>query len=151
VEPAQIDPQAEDAFNLTSRPASTKKIWLDFKGGVYTNTAWNALKNLSVINIQPYNKDGDNTTFSAAELSDIVAIWRAVAEDFAPWDVDVTTIQPANLAGNTMRVSIGGDNSWYGAGGGVAYVGVFGRPDTYYQPAFVFPGNLGPNYPKYVW
>eukprot|EP00775_Hariotina_reticulata_P009441 gene9441-9606_t len=146
-----LDPLASSAFNLASRPGSTKKIWLDFIGGSYVGTAWNVAKNITQIDIPSYDKDGDTTTFNSAERSDIVAIWRAVAEDFAPWDVDVTTIRPANLAGNTMRVSIGGNNSWYGAAGGVAYVGVFGRSDTYYQPAFVFPKNLGPDYPRYIW
>lgn len=27
-------------------------------------------------------------------------------------------------------------------------IGVFGNQDLYYQPAFVFPKNLGPNHPK---
>lgn len=29
--------------------------------------------------------------------------------------------------------------------------GVYGRSDLWYQPAFVFPQNLGPNYAKYIW
>jgi hypothetical protein len=41
--------------------------------------------------------------------------------------------------------------SGYGSAGGVAYVGVWGRSDHYYQPAFVFPGKLGNGYAKYVW
>jgi hypothetical protein len=45
-----------------------------------------------------------------------VAVWRAVAEDFAPFDVDVTTQQPPD--GYNMRfvshACIGGDGSWYG-------------------------------------
>jgi hypothetical protein len=146
----QIDPDAANAFNLASRPTATKKIWLDFIGGNITGTAWNAAKNLSTIFIPPYDKDGNPSSYSTVEMSDIVAVWRAVAEDFAPWNVDVTTIKPASLSGS-MRVSIGGNGSWYGSAGGVAYVGVFGRTDTYYQPAFVFPVNLGPNHPKYVW
>lgn len=35
--------------------------------------------------------------------------------------------------------------------GGVAYVGVFGRTDQTYQPAFIFSKNLGPDYAKYLW
>ena len=50
-----------------------------------------------------------------------------------------------------MRACIGGAYSdWFGSpSGGVAYVGVYGN--TYYQPAFIFPDNLGPRYAKYVW
>jgi hypothetical protein len=80
-----------------------------------------------------------------------------VAEDFAAWDVDVTTEETDDL-GNPLvltnigaRAVIGGKSSdWFGSGaGGVAYVNSFGR--AYYEPAFVFPGDLGNGYPKYVW
>jgi hypothetical protein len=30
-------------------------------------------------------------------------------------------------------------------------VGVFGNSNHYYQPAFVFPAQLGSGYAKYVW
>lgn len=40
--PADPDPAAANAFNLASRPAATKKIWLDFLGGVVSGTAWNS-------------------------------------------------------------------------------------------------------------
>jgi hypothetical protein len=33
----------------------------------------------------------------------------------------------------------------------VAYVGVFGRYNNFYQPAFIFPKQLGPDYAKYIW
>ncbi len=36
-----------------------------------------------------YDRDGNAATFSADERADIVAIWRAVAEDYAAFDVDV--------------------------------------------------------------
>jgi hypothetical protein len=47
-----------------------------------------------------------------------VAIWRAVSEDWAPLDVDVTTIQPpAGFdARFVSRVCIGGNGAWYGTG-----------------------------------
>jgi hypothetical protein len=55
-------------------------------------------------------QDNSPTTWSASELSDILAIWRAVSEDFAPWDVDVTTEDPgaAYLGVNGIRAAIGG-------------------------------------------
>jgi hypothetical protein len=55
-------------------------------------------------------QDGSPTTWSAAELADILAIWKAVSEDYAPWDVDVTTEDPgsAYLATNGVRAVIGG-------------------------------------------
>jgi hypothetical protein len=47
-----------------------------------------------------------------------VTTWRAVAEDYAPFDVDVTTIPPSNAISpnNISRVCIGGNGSWYGLG-----------------------------------
>jgi hypothetical protein len=45
----------------------------------------------------PYEKDGNAATFNAEERADIVAIWRAVAEDYAPFDVDVRSL--GGLAG----------------------------------------------------
>jgi serralysin len=88
-----------------------------------------------------------------------------VAEDFAPFNVDVTTEDPtlgvgaAALAysGSTsdaswgIRVCIGGTSSdWFGGGaGGVAYLGSFTwNTDT---PCFVFSKELGPDYAKYIW
>lgn len=57
-------------------------------------------------------QDNIPDSFSASELSDILAIWRAVSEDYAPFNVDVTTEDPgeAYLAANGMRAAIGG--SW---------------------------------------
>ena len=62
----------------------------------------------------------------------MISIWRAVAEDFAVWDVDVTTEDPgveglrksvsADVAYG-MRVVIGGAAAdWYDSGGGIAGV-----------------------------
>jgi hypothetical protein len=130
------------AFSLSSRPTSTKKIFLDFDGHTTTGTMWNGVSGASIVS-PPYNKDGIDG-FSPSELSDIVAIWRAVSEDYSMFDVDVTTADPgaAALANNGVRVVIGGSSmDWYNAQvGGVAYVSSFGRV----EPAFVFPQQLGP-------
>jgi hypothetical protein len=58
-------------------------------------------------------QDGSPITWSAAELADVLAIWRALSEDYAPWDVDVTTEDPgdAYLATNGVRAVIGGTYS----------------------------------------
>jgi hypothetical protein len=111
-----------------------------------------------------FDSNGDPNAFTNAELGQIEAIWGAVSEDFAPFNVDVTTINQitANTANSSyIRVAIGGSGEEVlnitGAGG-IAYVGVFGEPDLQYQPAFVFPMDLcmGGNItcfegPKYVW
>jgi hypothetical protein len=80
-----------------------------------------------------------------------------VAEDFAGFDVDVTTEDPGVEAlrrttssdnAHGIRVCMGGSSSdWLGAGaGGVAYIGSFSwSSDT---PTYVFTENLGPNFAK---
>lgn len=126
---------------------------LDFQGSTYTNTAWN--KNGNTITVPAYSVDSD-PAFSTTELQNIIAIWRGVAEDYSPFDVDVTTINQVTAGtapANYMRVAIGGkSSSVLGiSAGGVAFVGVYGRSDLTYQPAFVFSGDLGNGYPKSVW
>jgi hypothetical protein len=79
---------------------SVRKILLDFDGHTTINTAWNSIRR-STITTPPYDTDG-SPGFSAAEKANMVAIWRAVAdsatwqssEDFAAFDVDVTTEDP---------------------------------------------------------
>src|SRR5262249_20765732 len=80
----------------------------------------------------------------------ITRIWRYVAEDFAPFNINVTTVQPANLGhGCTQKIDIGGDGSWLDVvAGGVSYIGSF--TGTTPNLSFVFPANLGNGYPKYV-
>ena len=103
--------------------------------------------------------DADNTTFSDAELTRIQAIWQRVAEDFAPFNVDVTTdfrgedyLTRSSSSDQVygMRALISPISSYVGAYGGIAYLGVFGNVGDAYKPALIFPENLGPNGEKYI-
>ena len=138
-------------FLLHSRPSATRKVYLDFTGHVTTGTPWNGLWNRTSFTTPPFTLDADTATFNAAEHAAIQTVWRRMAEDFAPYDVDVTTEDPGleNLlrtsAGDLnygMRVIFGPDQNATGSGG-VAYVGSFnslrttGAPDI---PCFVFAG-----------
>lgn len=78
-------------FTLHSRPGANKIIYLDFVGHTVTRTPWNSGGTFTVA---PYDTDGNPSTFSNSEHADIQDIWRRVAEDFAPFDVDVTTEAP---------------------------------------------------------
>jgi PKD repeat protein len=147
-------------FQLHSKPGATRVIYLDFDGNTTSGTQWNAAYTggASIVT-PPYDTDGNPSSFSSAELAGIQEIWRRVSEDYAPFDVDVTTEDPGLEAlrkttttdtAYGVRVCIGGSSyTWLGAGaGGVAYVGSFNwNTDT---PAFVFPNQLGNGYPKYV-
>jgi hypothetical protein len=61
------DPSPAEAFNLSSRPAAVNKIWLDFRGSTYKNTAWNTAYNRSTITVPAYDADGNASDFSTAE------------------------------------------------------------------------------------
>lgn len=145
---------AAEVFSLESRPGASKVIYLDFDGHVVSGTAWSSIDLYAV----PYDTDGTPASFSSAELANIAEIWRRIAEDFAPFDVNVTTREPAVFGATTARVLITKDTDTYGnpmpskGAGGVAYVGVWGRSDfsSRYSPAFVYYNNLGNGRPDYV-
>ncbi|MEQ1530778.1 MAG: zinc-dependent metalloprotease family protein, partial [Methylococcales bacterium] len=150
-----------DPFTLHSKSGSNRIIYLDFNGHVAVNTAWYS----GTLTAQAYDTDGNPGAFSDAELNNIREIWQRVAEDYAPFDVDVTTQEPTPEA--IQRTS--STDTQYGTRavitrsmpelcsqscGGVAYVNVFSyysssTPDRY-QPAWAFFDKLGNGYPKYV-
>jgi PKD repeat protein len=151
----------EQTFLLHSRPAATKKIYLDFNGHTTTGTSWRDIKDGDSTFVTPvYDFDGNPANFSASELERIQYIWQRVAEDYAPFDVDVTTEDPgveglrktdtADMRYG-IRVAIGGASTdWYSTAGygGVAYIGSFDwNSDT---PCYVFSNNLGTGNEKYV-
>jgi PKD repeat protein len=149
---------SDQTFRLHSRPLSTKKLLLDFNGHVTSGTSWNtAYAGGRDIVTPAFDFDGNPASFSTAELDRIQYIWQRVAEDFAPFDVDVTTEDPGveALRKSTstdvafgMRVCVGGSSyDWYGANmGGIAYVGSFGSD----KPCFVFSVQMGNGDEKYT-
>ena len=129
---------------LHSNSSATVKIYLDFNGDFLAT--WGGYSNVTT---PVYDIDGDATTFSDAELIRIQEIWARVAEDFAPFNVDVTTVDPGDFSnGNGLRVAIGGDGSWIGPYGGVAYVNSF--TNSIANTVYVFSENLGNGYAKYT-
>ena len=134
-------------FNLSSLPRSNRSIYRDFDGHSITGEEWN---NGARINAGPWDIDGRPGQFSDQEHRIIQAVWQRVAEDFAPFDVNVTTREPAesdlirdsrNDGRFGMRVVIT-PNTFYDCDcGGVAYLSVFdyfGSNPGRYQPAWVF-------------
>ncbi|WP_051305386.1 zinc-dependent metalloprotease family protein [Desulfogranum mediterraneum] len=137
-----------DVFSLHSKPGASRTVYLDMDGHVVSGTAWNGSTDPLIM--LPYSKDSDPSTFTTTELEDIAEVWKRVAEDLAPFDIDVTTEEPAAFDANTGHILISprldqNNNPIYGDGaGGVAYVNVWGLSNyPYYQPALVFPENLG--------
>lgn len=154
--PGAIYP-SEQTFLLHSRPSSKRKIYLDFNGHTTTGSAWNTSYGIDPIVSPAFDLDGMPGTFSSTELAMIQNIWRRVAEDYAAFDVDVTTELPP-LDQMTRSSSI---DDTYGARalitknftagttkgdcgcGGFAYVGVYDHTGETYKTAFVFQDKLG--------
>ncbi|MEU8223026.1 M12 family metallo-peptidase [Kribbella sp. NPDC048915] len=144
------------AFELHSKPGSNRVIYLDFDGHTITGTAWNTGGKPATVNVTPYDTDGNPNNWSTAEQDVVRDVWARIAEDYAPFDVDVTTQEPAASAitrsGSSdqqygTRVLID-PTTWYQSGcgcGGVAYVGVYDNTSnhSYYQPALVFTKGVG--------
>ncbi len=138
-------------FALNSRLGSTKTIYLDFDGYTGAGPAWA----VGAQPFAPYDFDG-LPGLSASDEDAIRRIWQAVAEDYAPFDVNVTTqlptpdrlykTAPSDVTyGSTAvitptRLSTG---TCTGSCTGVAYVGIFGvqGADANYSPAWAFAGN----------
>ena len=95
-----------DAFMLHSFPAATRKIFLDFTGNTAVVPGWN---NGAPIVSAPLDLDGTPTSFSLAERAFVTTVWRTVAEDFAPWQVDVTTQDPGL---ESLRMTAPDDNAY---------------------------------------
>ena len=148
----------DQTFLLHSRPGAPRTIYLNFKGATLTGTAWNASG--TTITALPFDLDGIPYSFSTTELQRIQYIWQRVAEDYAPFDVNVTTeAVPADQITRTgstdtafgTTVLITSSAGVYTCScGGVAYVGIFDDTSEFYKPALVFYDKLGPGNEKYV-
>ncbi len=135
-----------ETFNLQSKPDAPRVIYLDFNGHVTTGTAWNNSYGEPIVS-PAYDTDGNTEFFSDAELRAIQAMWRQVSEDYAPFDVNVTTRDPGDAAiarsgsGDAFfgtRVIITRDNFAACGCGGFAYLGAFDDTNELLKPAFVF-------------
>lgn len=144
-----------DTFKLHSRPGAGNVLFLDFDGHTISGTAWNS--SASTFIAQPFDTDGYPATFSSGELSLIAEIWHRVAEDLAPFNIDVTTELPSVFSATVGRVLFTKDVDANGTAmpskgaGGVAYVNVWGSSNyaSYYSPALVYYNNLA-SHPPYM-
>jgi Bacterial pre-peptidase C-terminal domain len=139
-----------NAFILHSRIGSSKTIYLDFDGHTLGANDWNLPVGYNAL---PFDPDGSPGAFSENEKLTIIDIWQRVAEDYAPFDVDVTTELPTvgaldrttssdvnygvrALITNTSDTLLCGNPC-----GGLAYPGTFdviGPNRSRREPAWVF-------------
>jgi serralysin len=92
-------------FKLHSNKGAKHVIYLDFNGhtiieGKKEDIGWVYL---------PMNIEGSKDSFSNEEKTRIQLIWKAVSEDFLPFEIDITTEEPP-LA--DLRKTGKGDERW---------------------------------------
>jgi hypothetical protein len=122
-----------------SLPDATAVVYLDMDGQVVSGTQWASGATITARGIA--------SSYTQAQMAEI---WQRVAEDYAPFQVNVTTqesVYQATAANRRIRCIITPDNEWYGTAGGVAYVGSFTwTGDT---PCWVFSDQLA-NTARYI-
>jgi hypothetical protein len=135
---AQLFNKVISAPKLNSFPSASATIFLDFDGHYVDCAVWN---NTTPINCLP----------STMTDNQVTEVFNRVAEDYRPFNVNVTTDSVMFLAAplqNRIRIIVTPTSNWYPNVGGVAWVGSFTWGDD--TPAFVFCDKLGPNNPKIV-
>lgn len=118
---------------LSSYPSAPATIYLDFDGQTVKGTSWNLNGPLF---LGPSN-------LNEAQVTEI---YNRIAEDYRPFNVNVTTDSTKYLAApvkQRMRVVFTISWEWYGQAGGVAYINSFSWGDN--TPCFVFTSLLGYN------
>jgi hypothetical protein len=120
---------------LNSKPSSVSQLYLDFDGETVTDPHWNG---------------GATIQAASYNLSDahITAAFERVKDDFAPFDINVTTDAQKYASapvGRRMRCIITPSSSWYGNVGGVAYFHSFARAGSSFSstiPCWVFNSSV---------
>lgn len=121
-------------FAMHSNPTANHTIYLDFDGHFMASSTW---ENGGALQLQPFYSDLN----ALAVRQEIQAIWQRMAEDFAPFNVNVTTQEPGV---DDLRKLSGSDSRWgirmaftyntnlvtgaairNAGGGGTAYIGSF--------------------------
>jgi hypothetical protein len=124
---------------LSSLPGAPANLYLNFTG--WYAPSWGAYTN---VHTPAFDLDGDPSSFSPYEASAISEIWQRVSEIYSPFNINVTTVAPADLShGHTQVVVVGGSsNDWFHqAAGGVSYTGGFSNP-ALPNVSYVFPDQL---------
>lgn len=118
----------------SSNPSASAVVFLDFDGHIVTGTSWNYAG--------PFICEA-----VTLDNSQITTVFNRVAEDYRPFNINVTTDPGkyfAAVPNRRMRVILTITSSWYGSGaGGVAFIGSFTWGDD--TPCFVFTALLNNN------
>jgi hypothetical protein len=116
---------------LNSYPTATATIFLDFDGHTVQSTFW-------------YNGNPIYCNASAMTDPQIIEAFNRVAEDFRPFNINITTDSTVFLAAplsNRIRIIITNTSNWTVPGTtGISHIGSFTWGDD--TPAFVFSDRL---------
>lgn len=101
---------------LDSNPGAPATLYLDFNGNfesdwfiLNSNGTQQHFKNVST---PTFDTDGDPTKFSAGEQATIKEIWQRVSEDYAPFNINVSTDYYGTFNDRqAVHVVIGGSNN----------------------------------------
>ena len=94
---------------FSSLPGANHTIFLDFDGQTVEGTSWNSYYNQTTLIAPAYDTDGNTSVFSATELSQIEDAWKRVSEDYRPFQINVTTVDPGIEA---LRKTTTSDQQW---------------------------------------
>ncbi len=136
-----------DTFTLHSKPGAPKTVYIDFDGHNVTGTIWNSESGFASHPMKAYDTSGDPAIWTTAELDVVADVWRRMVEDLAPYDVDVTTEEPAVFNADvghilvTRKIDENGNAIFNCGCGGVAYFGAFGN--GFLLPGLVFLDGVG--------
>jgi hypothetical protein len=117
-------------LKLSSYPTAKATIYLDFDGENVNSYVWNG---------------GTAFTCAPAALNNaqVTEIFNRVAEDYRPFNVNITTdinVFMAAPLNQRIRVIVTPTSAWFAGVGGVAYLGSFTWGDD--TPCFVFSDRL---------
>lgn len=121
------------APTLNSYPAAVATIYIDFDGHDVNSSMWNYGTPFSCL----------PATMTDAQITEA---FNRIAEDFRPFNINVTTDLSKFLAAplsQRIRVVVTPTSAWYAGVAGIAYVTSFSWGDD--TPAFVFSDRLGNN------
>ncbi|MBC9953309.1 hypothetical protein ICM05_01430 [Leucobacter sp. cx-42] len=147
---AEIPGNPEDG----SRPDAPVTIYLDFDGETLVDTAWNYDEEVESLDFAPASAATGNPDF-------VHEVWALVAEDYAPFDVNVTTTRPSDA--NLYKTSLD-DNSFGShaiitdsytdvlpsADGAVGLAQLYGAGSRFETGAFTFTSPMSSNDPAQV-
>ncbi|SEF16396.1 Ig-like domain-containing protein [Jiangella alba] len=122
-----------------SKPGAAFTVYLDFDGATVQNTEWNRSYEEDVFEL--------SANAAASDADYVYQVWARVAEDYAPFDVNVTTTDPGADAlyktseddgeyGMTAVITDTTDIAPADQASGRAWVGGFGN--EFLSPAMIF-------------